>query len=736
MSPDLNQLFKSFRPKILVLKSIKINSKLQLEYFFNFINNLECEELTLEDFFIELIIIKKDNNDETYNDLDEYFYFENGKIIINNYIVNEENKEIKKKYKTNLKKLKLIDCPLFAITDDTFKDINKYEKIEIDIDENSLLNPSMITRFRINEGLSDFCFDLDSYKLNKEEDDDYIKNLEYIINKIIDDNNNDYNKLVFKNFDITKYEYITGENLTYIKEENWILNEEEKKRCKKFEEFDIKINNKINENLNKLSKVKSLVFDNCSNHFIQLILKFINSSKNDLDLLKLKKCGKEHFNIKNILSLKINNLILFDIPLIKESFPEKNLGKIENCTIKIASLEHYCKENNLDYCDTLEEILELITKKGYITNLIFEMNALPIIMTYLIAKEYCLKENKVRIPTYFEFTKLDKDILEIKNEKDKKDRIRERAKAGYKMREELIKKTFNIFNKERPKIIIRKNYIKNKLENYDVLTQYFVNEKGKELKIDFGSDIFNLDIDYKQFFILNEIETIIFENCLFTNYTNPKLENSNIIKETLFNLCEESKVKCYKIDIKTLNEIIFKNKGIEDLTYLFRFLSLEIENKDLSTEITDYLNNVKSFFENLKKTFKYLGENMKEITIVINNVKERKEFYCLMKVFEFIEDGKSYKTYTYKYHGNNNNSIILPNKEELKKRIQDYFLKEYNEDEKEILSVYNYYYNKNDDEKEKFGEIGVEKNIKNCKFGSFTFNIEFKYEDPWKFIME
>ena len=107
MSPDLNQLFKSFRPKILVLKSIKINSKLQLEYFFNFINNLECEELTLEDFFIELIIIKKDNNDETYNDLDEYFYFENGKIIINNYIVNEENKEnketkeIKKKIKQN-----------------------------------------------------------------------------------------------------------------------------------------------------------------------------------------------------------------------------------------------------------------------------------------------------------------------------------------------------------------------------------------------------------------------------------------------------------------------------------------------------------------------------------------------------------------------------------------------------------------------------------------------------------
>ena len=80
------------------------------------------------------------------------FFLENRKIFINN---NNEKKE------TNLKKLKLIDCPLFAITGDTFKDINKYEDIEIDIDENSLLNPSIITRFRINKGLSDFCFDLD-----------------------------------------------------------------------------------------------------------------------------------------------------------------------------------------------------------------------------------------------------------------------------------------------------------------------------------------------------------------------------------------------------------------------------------------------------------------------------------------------------------------------------------------------------------------------------------------------
>ena len=744
MTPDLNKLFKSFKPKILILKSIKINSNLQLEKFFNFIINTECEELFLEDFFIELII-KKDNNDETYNNLDEYFYFEDGNIIINNYKEVIENKEIKENKKTNLKKLTLIDCPLFAITDDIFNGIKEHNDIEIDIDENSLLNPSMITRFRINKGLSDFCFDLDSYKLNKEGEDNYIENIKYIINKIIDYNNNEYNKLIFKNFDITKYEYITGENLTYIEEKNWILNHEEKERYKKFEEFDDEINKKIDKNLDKLSKVKSLVFDNCSNHFIQLILKFINSSKNDLDLLKLKKCkcGKEHFNINNILSLKITNLILFDTPLIIDSFPENgktNLdkydgkyGSIENCTIKISSLDQYCKENNLNYCNTLEIILELITKKGYITNLIFEMNALPIIMTYLISKEYCKDKGiKTKIPTYFEFTKLEKDILESKNEKEKKDKIKEIARQIFKEREKLISKTFNIFNKEKSKIILRKNDIKNKLENYDILTQYYVNE----IKIDFGSDIFNLDIDYRQFFILNGIETIIFENCSIINYTNPKLGDQSIIKDSLFNLCEGSNVKCYKFDIKTINEVIFKNKGIEDLTYLFKFFSLEIEGNDLSTEISNYLKNVNAFFDNLKKTFQYLKDNMKEITkiIVINNVKERKEFYCLMQVLMFVEDEKSYKKYLYKCH-ENQISIFLPKKEELRKKIQDYFLKEQNEEGKEILSVYNYYYT-SDDEKNKFGEIGKEKEEKDYEFGENKFKIKFNYKDPLEFFIE
>ena len=41
-------------------------------------------------------------------------------------------------------------------------------------------------------------------------------------------------RLVFKNFDITKYEYITGEDVTYIEGKNWVLTKEEEDRKKKW----------------------------------------------------------------------------------------------------------------------------------------------------------------------------------------------------------------------------------------------------------------------------------------------------------------------------------------------------------------------------------------------------------------------------------------------------------------------------------------------------------------------
>ena len=148
MSGNLDILFPRFKAKILTLKKFKINSKFQLNKFLNFIEKVGCEELILDDISIELLI-KENENDKTFNHLQSFISLENGDILI---FINE------KKKKTKIKKLKMIDCPLFAITEE----IKTFNNILVDIDENSLLNPSIITKFKIFEGYSYIYFDLDS----------------------------------------------------------------------------------------------------------------------------------------------------------------------------------------------------------------------------------------------------------------------------------------------------------------------------------------------------------------------------------------------------------------------------------------------------------------------------------------------------------------------------------------------------------------------------------------------
>lgn len=720
MSPNINILFGKFKPKKLILKKFKINSKLQLNTFLDFIFNSGCEELVLEDIFIELLI-KKDKDDETFNELESYISCENGKIFIN---------KGDKKDEAKIKKLKMIDCPLFALSEDTFKDLEKYKNISLDIDENSLLNANIITKFKIFGGCSDICFDLDSYKLSEEENEnkDYIEYLDMIFNIIIDNKDkNNFGKIYFKNFDVTKYEYITGENLTFIDEKNWVLNNKEKIRKKKFEEYDKKINEKIENNLNKLSNVKELLFNNCTNHFINLILKFINGSKMDLNYLKIKKCGKEYFDLKNIMSLNIKNLILFDTPLIIDNFPENNENKFENMTIKIGSLEHYCKENNLDYYKTIEIIVELITKENLNDNLYLEMNALPAIMTFLVAREYN-KESMQKvinaIPPYFSF-------IEGLEDNDDSNIQFTKIKHGIDKRDKLINNSFKLEKlQNKKKIVLKKNNIKNRLENYEFY--YFTTvkmEKNKIQKVDFGKDIFNLDLDYRGFFILSGIDNIIFENCLFSNYSNQKLK-PELISETIINLIRDTH-KNYKFDMKSLNEIIYKNRSAEDITFLLKYLSLEPD-QQITSDIIEYLKNVGLFFNNLKYLFDRFSRYINEMTIIFKNIRERKEFYCLLRVLGIIMKEKNNSNIKFIYHEKPMN-FNLPNKEEIIKKIEGYFIKKKDENDKEICSpTFNCYYT-SEEEKELFGDFENKK--ESIQFEQFRFKIEYQFSDQWDFIM-
>ena len=305
--------------------------------FFKFIKNTECEELELDDIFIELLIKEEEDDDE----LKQYFSYEKGKIIL----INDDKEEDLELKNLKLKNLKLIDCPLFALPESKINPLGKFfennelkKDVSIDIDENSLLNPGIITKLKIKDGLLDICFDLDSYKINLDKDKDYLENLEYIFN-IVADNSNKYRKIKFKNIDITKLEYITDNNITKIEEDKWILNDDEKYKKNKYENNDRKIKNIIKNKY--LKNISELIFDNCTNYFIQLILSMIKPETN-INILKIKKCAKEYFNIYSLYNFNIKYLYLFDTPIIGDSKDSNDNTTLNNetLTIKIVSLNH------------------------------------------------------------------------------------------------------------------------------------------------------------------------------------------------------------------------------------------------------------------------------------------------------------------------------------------------------------------------------------------------------------
>ena len=705
ISVNLSTLFSSFSAKILILKKIKINSQKQLQEFFSFISNSSCEELILEDIFIELIL-KNKSNENDYNVLNKYFFYENG--VINIKDVNTVNNN------TKIKKLKMIDCPLFAIKKDTFKNIKDYKDISIDIDENSLVNPSIITKFKIEKGCTDICFDLDSLKVNEDDEKDYIDYIKYVFNMIIDDNYN-YNKIIFKNFDVTKHEYISGENLTYIEEKNWIFNKEEKERKEKFEMSEKEIDEIINSNLDKLQNLKELTFDNCSNHFIKSVLKLVSKNK-ELNYLKVKKCGKEYFDLNNILFLHINNLILFDTPLIIDHFPENEkshlecfkgtLGKVDNLTININTLEHYCISNNLDFYRTIEILVELINDNNFNQNICFEMDALPIIMTFLVAKKYNenRKENeKYIIPENFNF-------------------------SSFEERQNLIEDDSSAFilkGLENKTITIKRGNIKNRLENYYVIISNMKKEeKSRIQKIDFGRDLFDIDIDYNTFFIKNKLNSIIFKETTFSNNMPLKIRE-DFITPTLINLLlslESDDIKEFKIDIKTLNDAIYKNI-YGDAPCLIREYIAIMKRSEVNNEQFEAFKLLMNFITNLKNIFEKIKNFNGKITFVFDNLKEKKHFYCLLYFLREINLKINYqeKTLTLSHNKKPFRFMVPDKNNNIKNNMRNYFIEEENEDKQKVFGAFNYYYS-NKEEMELFGESEINKEI---IFDDYKFKIEY-----------
>lgn len=792
MSPILLDLFPSIEANELILRKFKFNSKSQLSKFYKFIINVGCKKLTLEDIFIELIL-KKDQNDDDYKDLDIYISYIEGVIVIdNNY--------------TAINSLVMRDCPLFAITGNMFnyKESEYFKSIkrDIDIDETSLLNPFIITKFKIIDGKFDLCFDLDSFKLQLEEkgynnDYDYIDYLDYIFNilisfkregqKIVDNKKKEWEKdedglseinpkyfhrLTFKNFDIKKLEYITGDEMTFIEEKNTIFNSEEKERKHRWEKFEEDLDNFEFE---KLSEVKEVVFDNCTNFFIKWILIFIkgrdNEKKNfniDFDFLKIKKCGKDYIDLTKILTYKIGTLILFDSPLIiGDNFPKdgpllenvRQRGIIENLILKINSLDSYGKQCNLNTYKTLQIMTELIKNPKYIKNITFELSALSNLMTFLAYNEYLGKQNIYNDPNDDEDGNDDinpenkpKGKIDINNLIREPDNYLPKYMCfgSKKYRDRIYEEAFCLEALENSKIILKCLTIKKQTENFDnqnyLMTK--AEPKGKNIKsytdnnelkkIDFGSDGFFIDRDYKNFFSKNKIKTVELRNVVFSNYKDINLKD--IEGETITNLISNNKYEeksieknqyekthfpDYKIDVKTLNGIIYKNYLFDDIGVMFTYFMYKIEQKNnregnqIKSEEFEKKNTLMDYFKKLKNLFQSFKKNIKQLTIIIDNVKELKELYCTLCVFKIILTKKWIKE-KINYPGAKNPEIELPNKEDFEFYLGPYFLMEKNEEEKDCYSIMNYYYTSEEEEMM----------IKNKEFeiDGYTIKLEFDYD--------
>ena len=752
-SPHVKTLFFNFKVEELVLKKFKFNSKSQLRDFCTLIYNTSCTKLTLDDFFIELII-KKDEKDDEYNDLDIYF-----KIVDDNIILNHVY--------TDIKSLTLRDCPLFAIIGDNLFP-NKLDKLTVDVDQNSLLNPSIITKFKIEDGKYDICFDLDSYKIRLEEEEDeekqkifknydYIYFLNYIFNILspnwerkkqpndkedISDSGTKnidatkFHKLVFKNFDVTKYEYITGEDVTYIEEKNWVLNKDEQKRKQKFEELERKLKDANHVNTSQLNEI---VFDNCSNMFINLALEFLKgknsmiSSDYSFDLLKLKKCSKDYVDLSRILKMKIKSLILFDTPLIIGSeFPEKGkkhfefiekdsgkLGSVDNFTIKLNSLDCYAREYNLNIMKTYEILIEIMEKENYNKHLIFELNALPNIMMYLCYIKYVKDQNKYNNPNDDEDGK--DEIEDLPRAEGTQNIFEEDVNylpkyifiSAKKYRDLLCSESFKLNWKLSTPITIKNTTIKKCLENYEnqnyILFKKQENNKNnnpaykmyttnKELrKMDFGSDGFNIERDYKYFFYENNIKEVILDNVSFSNFRENSIEGkTNRDFETINNLIGKNEYggslpkynnmifPNYTMDMRTFNGIFCINYGFDNVLGFFRHLMYEKFDKPEDIET------INADTKCISQTFSKFKSNKIVLTIIIKSIEERKEFYCLATIIDFI---------IMKGIMSDRKVKSKENERYLETKIQGYFNKEKNENDEYKYSDFNYYYYSEDEKK-------------------------------------
>jgi hypothetical protein len=381
-------------------------------------------------------------------------------------------------------------------------------------------------------------------------------------------------------------------------------------------------------------------------------------------------------------------------------------------------------------------------------NLIFEMNALSSIMTYLAYKTYVKDQKRYNDPNEEE-DGLD-DIkknrpqgqdFQMLFEEDVKYLPKYIFLGSKKFRDLLCSESFKLDLNLREPITIKNTTIKKSYENYENQNYilYKIQQKknkdnkrpetkvyttNKELrKMDFGSDGFYIERDYKYFFYENGITTVKLENVGFSNFRDNNIEGKNNREfETINNLIGKNafgdSIKKYDkmtypqyiMDMKTFNGIFCVNYGYENVAEFFKHYLYKTSKEDEKESMFSDIKYIKS-------TINRFENNIKKLTIIINNIKEQKEFYCLVVLLNFLinplnNDLKSSKS--------------IPDRKLLDKKLCNYFMMEKNENDTKVYSEIDYY-NISEEEEE------MVKN-KKIRLGNFFVDVDIRFNHFEEYI--
>ena len=186
-----------------------------------------------------------------------------------------------------------------------------------------------------------------------------------------------------------------------------------------------------------------------------------------------------------------------------------------------------------------------------------------------------------------------------------------------------------------------------------------------------------------------------------------------------------------------MNGVLFNNFFFEDFGIMLKYYSQRIiisENKE--NTFKDTSDNIERkvsmnhYFNTFKNIFQCFIDNKIGLTVIINNVKELKDFYMIFCLYRELVEGESVKE-DLKYN-DKPITVNLPNKEEIETKFKPFFIMEKDENEIEKYSKINYYYF-TEEEKDmiKYKKINIKVDNK-----ELIFNLELKIDDIYTAIDE